>query len=231
MGSLLLNEETEVRRYAPLPSVRRLPMYLRVLKAMLEEGRAAVSCTMIAADLRADPTQVRKDLAITGIVGKPKVGYETALLIDSIEEFLGWNNSTDAFLVGVGSLGTAILGHREFANLGLNIVAAFDASPSKVGRRVHGHEIMAMDRLRGLARRMHIHIGVLTVPADAAQKVAGLMADSGIIAVWNFTPTRLDLPGDMIVERADLSSSLAALTSRLRGAVRDAGEDANKRRR
>jgi redox-sensing transcriptional repressor len=231
MSALLLSEETEVRRTAPLPSVRRLPAYLRVLKDLRAQGKPAVSCTTIAAELRADPTQVRKDLAITGIIGRPKVGYETDRLIESIEEFLGWNNSTDAFLVGTGSLGSALLGFREFPSLGLNIVAAFDASPSKVGRRVHGHEIMAMDRLRSLARRMHIHIGVLTVPAEAAQKAATLMADSGILAIWNFTPARLDVPGHVIVEKADLSSSLAALTSRLRGALREAEGDATQRRK
>ena len=217
---MMLQAETPEIREAPLPSVRRLPLYLRVLKVMKAQGREAVSTTHIAAELRQDPTQVRKDLAVTGIMGRPKVGYDVDELLRAIETFLGWDNTTDAFLVGVGSLGSALLGHKEFANFGLNIVAAFDSNPARVGRRIHGREVFPMSKFVGLARRMHIHIGVLTVPADAAQDVANMMIDAGILAIWNFTTTRLEVPPNAIVERADFSTSLAALTSRLRRAVR-----------
>lgn len=206
-------------RVGPLPSIRRLPLYLRVLKVMRDAGRESVSCTHISEALRFDPTQVRKDLAITGIVGRPKVGYHVVELIEAVEDFLGWNNTTDAFLVGVGSLGTALLGYRDFTSLGLNIVAALDADPAKVGRKVHGREVFPLTDLVELATRMHVHIGVLTVPVEAAQSVAAAMVDAGILAIWNFTNTQLDVPPHIIVERADLSSSLAALTSRLKAVM------------
>lgn len=204
---------------APLPSVRRLPLYLRVLNGFKASGRELVSCTHIASELRMDPVQVRKDLAITGIVGKPKIGYETEELIDSIEEFLGWKNTSDAFLVGVGNLGTALLGFKAFAGFGLNIIAAFDENPAKIGKRIRGREVLHVNRLLDLAPRMHVHIGVLTVPSEAAQQVADMMVKAGILAIWNFTPTKLEVPPGIIVERADLSTSLAALTSQLRAVV------------
>jgi redox-sensing transcriptional repressor len=215
---MMVNAETPDVKSAPLPSVRRLPLYLRLLKALHAQGCEVVSCTQIAGDLRTDPTQVRKDLAITGIIGRPKVGYAVPKLIHAIEDFLGWNNTTDAFLVGVGSLGTALLGYN-FADLGLNIVAAFDVDPGKIGSRIHGREVFPLGYLTGLAARMHVHIGVLTVPADAAQPVADTMAEAGIVAIWNFTNTKLEVPPNVIIERADLSSSLAALTSRLKSAL------------
>lgn len=216
----MLLDDIQETKWAPLPSVRRLPLYLRVLKTMQCHGREAVSCTHIAEELKADPTQVRKDLAITGIIGRPKVGYETTELIDAIETFLGWKNTTDAFLVGVGSLGTALLGYKEFAQLGLSIVAAFDTNPAKIGRQIHQRKVFSLGRMNDLAQRMHVHIGVLAVPADAAQQVTDLLVQAGILAIWNFTPTRLVTPPGIIVERADLSSSLAALTSQLHRALK-----------
>ena len=214
---------------APLPSVRRLPLYHRMLATHKAQGHEFVSCTHIAGDLKMDPTQVRKDLAITGIVGRPKVGYPTSDLMNAIEEFLGWNNTTDAFLVGVGNLGSALLGYKGFSALGLNIIAAFDQASSKVGKKVRGREVLPVDRLLDLAPRMHVHVGVISVPAEAAQQVADLMVQAGILAIWNFAPVKLEVPEGIIVERADFSSSLAALTSRLRTLVHGTEQDPARR--
>ena len=109
-------------------SVRRLPGYHRLLKEMQAAGARFVSCSLIGKELRLDPTQVRKDLEATGIVGKPKVGYPVEDLAGWLEEFLGWNNTKDAFLAGAGNLGSALLGYEKFRQFGLNLVAAFDNS-------------------------------------------------------------------------------------------------------
>jgi len=174
--------EPETAKVAPLPSVRRLPAYLRFLQSLKAHGRDVVSCTHIADELGLVSTQVRKDLALTGIVGKPKVGYSVPDLIGAIQEFLGWNNTTDAFLVGAGSLGSALLGYSGFQEYGLNIVAAFDVDPAKIGEDIHGREVFPLEKLHDLALRMHVLIGVLTVPATAAQDVATFMVLSGIRA-------------------------------------------------
>lgn len=201
-------------RGIPTPSVRRLPLYLRLLRDYLAQGRDTISCTQIAADLRFDPTQVRKDLALTGVAGRPKVGYPIAQLIDAIEEFLGWRQPVDAVLVGVGSLGTALLGYN-FTLYGVRIVGAFDAAPEKVGLVVHGREIMPIGFLTNFVRARQIPLGILTVPAAAAQSVAEMMVAGGIKAIWNFTSAALQLPHEVLVERADFSASLAVLTRAL----------------
>jgi redox-sensing transcriptional repressor len=199
----------------PLPSVRRMPMYLRYLKQVREQGRCCVSCTHIAEHLHLNSIQVRKDLALTGIVGRPKTGYEVEPLIDAVEEFLGWNNTHDAFLVGVGSLGRALLGYDGFQEYGLEIIAGFDRAVETIGQTIHGKQILAIEALPGLARRMHVKIGILTVPAKAAQDVTDLMVGAGIRAIWNYTPVQLDVPPTVVVEEVRMAASFAVLSLRL----------------
>ena len=200
-------------RSIPEASLRRLPVYHRFLTELVEIP--FISCSTIARALDLDPTQVRKDIELTGIVGKPKVGYSLPGLMSRIEDFLGWNNTKDAFLVGAGSLGSALLGYQKFQQFGLNIVAAFDTDPGKVGQQVHGKEILHLDKLRDLAQRMHIHLGVLATPAGAAQQVADLMVEGGIRAIWNFAPVHLRVPSFVILQNEDLYHSLASLSFKL----------------
>lgn len=210
-------------RSAPEPTLRRLPAYHRVLQRLFGRGREVISCTHIAQELNLDPTQVRKDLAVTGIIGKPKVGYEIPALMDAIETYLGWKNVTDAFLVGAGHLGAALMGYQGFGTYGLNIVAAFDADPAKVGTTIHGKEVLPMEKLPNLVERLHLGIGILTVPAAAAQSAANMMILAGIKAIWNFTQVRLQVPPSVIVENEDLSASLAVLSRKLAESLRTPG--------
>jgi redox-sensing transcriptional repressor len=200
---------------APVPTLRRLASYYHYLKQLEGGGRDYVSCTRIAEHMMLDPTQVRKDVEATGLVGKPKVGYPVRALIEAVETFLGWNRLTDAFLVGAGNLGAALMGYTRFNLYGLNIVAAFDIDPAKVGSRLGQREILPLDKLSGLAQRMHIPIGIITVPAEVAQTVANLMVSGGIRCIWNFAPAILELPEDVIVENVSLASSFAVLSNRL----------------
>jgi len=206
---------TENLKVVPVPTLKRLPSYLYLLKNFKQQGKDVVSCTHIAAELKLDPTQVRKDLEWTGIIGKPKIGYVTDLLIDAIEEFLGWKNTSDAFLIGAGNLGAAILGYQQFRSHGLNIVAAFDSDPAKVGTTINGVEVFNLEKLADLVCRMHIHIGIITVPAPVAQKIADVLIEAGILAIWNFAPIRISHPDNVIVEDVHLSMSLAVLTNSL----------------
>ena len=199
----------------PEASLRRLPEYHHVLQEMETSGQQHVSCSDIARELGLDPTQVRKDIEATGIVGRPKVGYPLAALIRWIEQFLGWNNTKDAFLAGAGSLGRALLGYEKFRQFGLNIVAAFDVDPYKVGQQLHGKEVIHVDRLAPLARQMHIHLGVIATPAAAAQSVADRMIEGGIRAIWNLAPAHLRVPDFVILQNEDLYNSFAALSFKL----------------
>lgn len=206
---------TDKSKPASKPTIRRLPQYRRLLLKFKAAQRKVVSCTHIANELKLDPTQVRKDLAATGIVGRPRVGYDIAELIESIENFLGWNNTHDAFIAGAGSLGKALLGYRGFGTRGLNIVAAFDTNPEVIGKTFHSREVFNFDKFADLAQRMHVQIGIIATPAAVAQQVATVMVLSGIRAIWNFAPAHLDVPAGVIVENVDLSGSLAVLSSKL----------------
>ena len=199
----------------PEPTLRRLPTYHNYLSGLREKGEIMVSASQIGGDLGVHHTQVRKDLAFTGSEGRPKVGHRIADLIAAIEGFLNWNNTTEAFLVGAGRLGTALMGEAGLEKAGVKIVAAFDVSARKIGQNAQGVSILSLDKFQDLARRMHITISILTVPGEAAQGVATLMAHSGIRAIWNLAPVELDVPEGIIVENLRLHSSLAVLSRKL----------------
>ena len=199
----------------PVPSIQRLPVYLRFLKEKRMKGESGVSCTKIAEELGQLSVQVRKDLAITGISGRPKVGYKIDDLINAIEEFLGWNTKTRAFLVGAGSLGSAILGYPGFSSFGLEVVAAFDTNREKLGTTIHGCPVHHIDELTCMGLDKKIDIGILTVPSGAAASVAKLLVDVGVRGIWNYTPVRLELPENIVCEQVKLSASFAVLSRAL----------------
>jgi len=206
-------------KVAALPTIRRLPHYLRILKELRNNGEQLVSGTFLAQRMQCEPIQVRKDLAATGTIGRPRIGFDIVSAINSIELFLGWDNTHDAFLIGAGSLGSAILGYDGFAQHNLNIVAAFDTDSKKVGNRIHGKEVFALDKISDLASRLHVHIGILTVPALAAQTVTDYLINCNIKGIWNFSPIKLTVPSDVIVQYEDLSSGLAVLCRRINAIV------------
>ena len=199
----------------PQPSLARLPQYHHYLVDLNAVGITRISCSVIGRDLGLIPVQVRKDLQYTGIIGKPKTGYSVPELIQAIESFLGWNNVNEAFLVGAGNLGTALLGHERFSKFGLKIVAAFDTDPAKTGLWIHEKAVLPLDQLSDLAQRMSIHLGIITTPAQAAQLVADEMVKGGIQAIWNFAPVKLKVPEQIIVHNEDLYSTLASLSWKL----------------
>lgn len=198
-------------RIGSLPGIRRLPFYLTILRRFVKENRKIISAINLAEESGQAVSVVKKDIEMTGAVGKTGVGYMVEQLIADIEDFLGWNNQYDAFLVGAGHLGYALLGYQGFKQYGLRFVAAFDTSPSLVGSKVHGVEVLAMDKLVSLARRMRIITGVITVPGEAAQEVCDLFVEAGIRRIWNFAPVMLSTPDWATVQREDLSAGLAEL--------------------
>jgi len=200
---------------APEPTLRRLPRYLHLLFRLREGGLEDVSSTLIARELKLDPTQVRKDIEYTDIVGRPKTGYPIEDLIIAIEAFLNWNTTEDAFIAGVGNLGSAMLGYQRFKKYGLNFVAAFDTDKQKVGTQIDNIPVLSIEKLPDLAKRMKIKFGVLTVPPQYAQFVAEIMVEGGIKAIWNFAPCQLKLPDNIIVENAQLTQSLAVISRKL----------------
>ena len=200
----------------PIPSIQRLPVYLRFLKEQYVRGEALISCTRIAEEFGQLSVQVRKDLAITGITGRPKVGYRIDKLIEAIELFLGWNKTINAFLVGAGSLGSAILGYEGFVEHGLRVVAAFDTDPKKIGQTIHRCPVYNLKELVERSRNRRIELGILTVPSTAAQEIARLLIQVGVRGIWNYTPLRLEVPSPIVCENVKLSASFAVLSSQLK---------------
>ncbi len=200
----------------PEPTLRRLPLYYQYLRKIRDEKKGEfISCTQIGNALGIIPIQVRKDLGVTDAVGKPKLGYSIDELIAIIEEFLGWNNTKDAYLVGVGHLGTALLGFERFKEYGLNIIAAFDIDKEKIGRTIHGVKVFHIGKLDNMVKRMGIKIGILTVPSGPAQDLANEMVRAGIEAIWNFSPVKVTVPRGTIVQHENLASSLVVLSKKL----------------
>lgn len=200
---------------APLPTIRRLPSYLRVLESLKEQGKEFASATEIANTLKQKPIQVRKDLGVTGVAGKPKVGFEITELQKGIRTFLGWEKVTDAFLIGAGALGSALLGYGGFSEYGLDIVAAFDDNPSLEGKKVHGKQVFPMEKLSDLVSRMGVRIGILTVPRECAQEVTDIMVEAGIRGIWNFAAPYINVPENVVVQNENIASGLAVLSVKL----------------
>ena len=199
-----------------LPTIRRLPSYLHVIENANREGQEFISGTVIAEELDLEPIQVRKDLAITGIVGRPRVGFPVAQLIEAIYGFLYWNQDHRAIVIGAGNLATALMGYSEFPRRGLSLVAAFDVDPVKVGQSINGTPVYFLDEIGRRLPALRSSLAILTVPSASAQAVAERIIQAGITAIWNFTNVKLKVPPGVILQKEDLSSGYAVLSVKIR---------------
>ena len=200
----------------PLPTIKRIPVYVSVLEKWLKEGKETVSTTDIAAALTLKPVQVRKDLAFAGAEGKPRIGYRTEELLETLHRFVGWNNLSEAVLVGAGALGTAILGYKGFDRFGLKIKAAFDIDESKCGATVHDKPVYPIRDLKQYVKKNGIIMGILTVSENGAQPAADALVEAGIQGIWNFSPAQIDVPDSIFVQQEDLAAGLAVLAVRIK---------------
>lgn len=196
----------------PLPTIRRYPAYLRLIRERMAAGEEEISSAALAAALGIDPVLARKDIAMMGIPGRPRWGYPARELVAAMQHALGWDNATDAALIGCGSLGHALVGYGGFAEQHLSIVVAFDANPELQGQTVHGVKVRPMAEIGRLVRRLRIRLGILTVPDAAAQECAEALVAAGVKGIWNFTSVQLSVPDDVIVQNVDLAQSLAVLS-------------------
>lgn len=216
MGKKYLMDEKDSQKYISVNFLNRLPYYLKHLTTLEGKGVEFINARELALDLGYSAEQVKKDLQIVCKgKGKPKIGRSIKELISDINDFLGYNNTTDAIIVGIGHLGTAFLNYPGFNDLGLNIVAGFDIDPTLFGRLINGKIIYNMSRLENVVRQTKVRIAILTTPSSASNEVAKKLVKCGIKAIWNFSPMVLDVPEDIIVENVNLASSLAVLSHKL----------------
>jgi redox-sensing transcriptional repressor len=192
----------------------RLPGYLAYLRNIYEQDVPFVSATRIASALSLGEVQVRKDLNAVCGQGKPKLGYSTEELLNCIENRLGQNSLTPAVLVGAGRLGKALLEYDEFEKYGVKIVAAFDCN-ERILKLHWNMELYPMTQFGDFCRINDVKIGIITVGEGSAQSVCDQMVESGIKAIWNFAPCRLNVPEDVVFLQENLAISLAYLNNKL----------------
>lgn len=205
----------ELHPQLPEPTLRRLPWYLAYLSTLRSSDEEYVSTTRIAEALDVDPSQIAKDLSFLGIRGKTRLGYQVAALEGKLRDFLGFDCRHNAIMVGVGSLGAALVADSGLQRYGLNIVAGVDINPALIGTRICGVEIFSPEAVPELVERYNACIGIVAVPVDSAQSVCNTLADAGIKAIWNFTPSRIRVPEGVVIANTSIYSHLAVMYNRL----------------
>ncbi len=189
----------------------RLPTYLQYLKSLDPKECPNISATIIAKALGLGDVQVRKDLSAVSGAGRPKLGYKTSALIKALEEVLGQNHISKAVIVGAGKLGNALLEYNGFSDYGLEISAAFDIDDSRCGEKESGKRILSLDTLEQYCTDEGIKLGVITVPASAAQEICDRLIAGGVTAIWNFAPCQLNVSEGITLQQENLALSLAHL--------------------
>ena len=196
-------------------TLQRLPQYLIMLKSEAQVGREQVTADEIGEVVQVSPSQVRHDLSACGINRAPGESYDVRELMSSIEHALGYDDISNAVIVGAGQLGRALLSYSNYSDYGVDVIAAFDADESLVGREISGRPILPIKRMTSLCRRMKVHIGIITVPALHAQEVCDKLVEGGIQAIWNFAPVHLKVPEGVIVKNEIIAVSLGELSRQL----------------
>jgi redox-sensing transcriptional repressor len=203
--------ESSGEKLAPKAVVGRVSLYLRQLETFQRQGYTTVSSSQLGAALAINNAQVRKDLAFFGQFGYPGIGYRIDELTAALRHILGIDRDWPLALVGLGNLGRALLRYRGFRSRGFHIVALFDNDPNKVGQVYDGLTVEPIDMLRKTAAARGVTMAVMSVPAEAAQRVADLMVASGILGILNFAPVPLNVPPSVNVVAVDLSIQLEHL--------------------
>jgi len=196
----------------PEATVSRLPLYLRSLQELLDEGLATVSSERLAEMAGVNAAKVRKDLSYFGSYGTRGVGYDVEYLLLHIRRELGLTHDWPCVIAGMGNLGQALANYGGFHERGFKIAALVDASPDKIGTELGGVVISNVDELAHLVAQHKIRIGVIATPAHAAQDVAQRMVDAGVTSILNFAPTVINVPDDILVRKVDLAVELQILS-------------------
>lgn len=203
------------RELPPEPTLRRLPWYLAYVGLLRQHGVEYVSSTAIAKEINVDASQIAKDLSVLGIKGKTRIGYEVAALESALRSFLGFSCSHRAVLIGVGSLGSALISDTGLDRFGLNIVGGFDVNLKIVGTSIKNVPIHHIDEFSQRTAELGAEIAILAVPVDVAQQMADMAVDAGIRALWNFTPFRIRTAPGTVIQNTSIYAHLAVMYNRL----------------
>ena len=189
-------------------TLSRIPLYLQYVRTVNSD---MISATIIARNLGLGEVQVRKDLGMISREGQPKVGYPVRKLQRDLEKALGIHQKISAVIVGAGKMGTALMDYDGFQEYGLEIAAAFDNHASEVPFKHGNMSIYAMSNLKSFCQQYDVRLGILMVPASAAQDAADQMVASGITAILNFAPCHIRVPAHVTVQQLNVALALAHL--------------------
>ena len=203
------------RNTIPEPTLRRLPWYLSRLSVLRGEGVEHVSSTQLGRDLHLDSSVIAKDLSFINIKGKTRIGYDVESLENYLRKFLGFEHLHRAVIVGVGSLGEALIRDHGLGNFGLHIVAGFDVREEIIGININSTKIYSADSIARQVPKLKVDIGIVTVPVEVAQTTAEKLIEAGIKAIWNFAPLPLRVPKDVVIQNTSIYAPLAIMYNRL----------------
>lgn len=195
----------------PKATAKRLPLYYRYLKVLLDSGKTKVSSTELSEAVKVDSATIRRDFSYFGELGKRGYGYDVQSLLDFFAKTLSEDRLTNVVLVGVGNLGNALLNYGFHQSNNIRISAAFDVKEELVGRIVDGIPVYPMSDMEDQIKQQQIEIAIMAIPANAAQDTANLLIKAGIKGIMNFTPVRLSTPNDVQVQSIDLTNELQTL--------------------
>ncbi len=209
------NTTSNQREMLPEPTVRRLPWYLAYVSLLKAAGVEYVSSTQISKQLHVDASMIAKDLSFLNIKGKTRIGYEVTRLEHELQDFLRFKVVHNAIMVGVGSLGRALISDSGLDNYGLHIVAGFDVDPDRTGQEVCGVPVYDVSELEERMAELNAEIAVIAVPVDHAQEMSDKVVAAGIKALWNFTPFRITAPEGIVIQNTSIYAHLAVMYDRL----------------
>jgi redox-sensing transcriptional repressor len=199
--------------------IERLPVYARTLAQLESSGRQVVSSQELGVELGVTPAQIRKDLSYFGRFGKQGRGYNVQRLAAELKSILGLDREWTMALVGVGNLGRAILSYRGFAPQGFRIVSAFDSDHRTIGKTYGGVLVQDVQGLRKALRERPAEIGIVAVPAAAAQEVVNALIESGVKAILNYAPISTRVPPGIRLRDIEPVLALQGMTYYLKLAV------------
>ncbi len=203
------------KNQVPEPTLRRLPWYLAYVTLLRHHGVQYVSSTAIAREINVDASQIAKDLSVLQLRGKTRIGYDVISLESSLRNFLGFHRQHNAVIIGVGSLGSALIADRGLDRFGLNIVAGFDVDPHIIGSTLKNVAVFPIDRFAEISQAYSAEIAIIAVPVDHAQASADMAVAAGIPALWNFTPFRIRTEGNTVIQNTSIYADLAVMYNRL----------------
>lgn len=192
--------------------IGRLPIYLRALTRLAQEGKEVTSSHELGQRLGISSAQIRKDLSHFGGFGKQGTGYQISYLVEQLKQVLKVDREWDVVLVGAGDLGRAVAHYKGFSDRGFRIVAVFDSAPDKAGKRIDGLVIYPMNDMRQMVTESGIKIAMIAVPAEHAQRVADQLVEAGVRAILNYAPINLNVPEKVYVQYIDPVAHMQRMT-------------------